>query len=322
MQKFLPAVLLCCLAMPAFAAPDFVTQPLSKVAIHLLRTASAQVVSLNESRLSAEIAARVASIAAEPGQAVAKGALLAELDCTDYQLASERAAAALQASEARAKLAELQLERSRKLAEQNFISPSGLDTQQAQTESARADVAVSRSALDTAKNAESKCEIRAPFRGVVLKRIAQVGEMLAPGTPVLELRDLSRLEVRAELQEKDRSIRQVNDIRLVTPEGSYPLELIRVSPALDTGTRLLEARLRFRDNAARSGSNGRIEWRSSETYLPGRYVVRREGKLGVFIVEQGKPRFVPLPSAEEGRPAETGGLDDKSLVVVEGQETL
>lgn len=322
MQRILPLILLYCLALPALATPGFQARPLNEVAIHPERSASAQVVSLNESRISAEIAARIVSIAAEPGQSVAKGALLAKLDCTDYRLASERAAAALQASEARAKLAELQLERSRKLAEQDFISSSGLDTQQAQTESARADVAVSRSALDTARNAETKCGIRAPFPGVILQRIAQVGEMVVPGTPILELRDLSTMEVKADIQQSDRSIGQAQQIDFVTQAGSYPVRLVRLSPALNSATRMLEARLRFTSRKAASGSDGRIEWHSSAMYLPPRYVVRREGRLGVFVVEQGKPRFVPLPQAEEGRPAEVEEMDGKTMIVVEGQDTL
>lgn len=55
-------------------------------------------------------------LAVEPGQRIARGGLIAQLDCHDYALASERAAAALSAAEARARLAELQLGRTQKLA--------------------------------------------------------------------------------------------------------------------------------------------------------------------------------------------------------------
>lgn len=322
MPRTIVSILFIIFALPAQAAPALQVRPLNEVAVFPERSAAAQVVSLNESRLSAEIAARIERIPAEPGQTVAKGDLLVQLDCRDHALARERAEAALQASEARAKVAELQLERSRKLAEQKFISPAGLDAQLAATETARAEAAVNRSTLKSARNDERKCAVRAPFPAVVLERIAQEGEMAAAGTPLLMLRDLSRIEVRAEVQEKGAPLTGTDEVALATPAGRYPLRLIRLSPALDKATRLLEARLRFTGAAAVSGSSGRIVWRSTVPHLPPQLVVRREGRLGVFVLEGDKPRFVPLPQAEEGRPAPASELPADARIVVKGHESL
>ncbi|MDP2400670.1 MAG: efflux RND transporter periplasmic adaptor subunit, partial [Actinomycetota bacterium] len=199
---------------------------------------------------------------------------------------------------------------------------AGLDTQTASTEAARAEVAISRSALKTARNTRRKCDIRAPFPAVVLERIAQVGEMVAPGTPLLAVRDLSRIEIRAEVQEKDAGLANATEISLLTPGGSYPLSLVRLSPAMSKSTRLLEARLRFKGTAAMSGSSGRVQWRSTVRHLPPSLVVRRNGQLGVFVLEQDKPRFLPLPQAEEGRPVAVPELPADTRIVVKGQETL
>ncbi|MBK9161500.1 MAG: efflux RND transporter periplasmic adaptor subunit [Nitrosomonadales bacterium] len=322
MNRTILFVLLTGLAIPAHGAPALQTRPLNEVAVHPERSASAQAVSLNESRLSAEIAARVERIPVESGQTVAKGAALVRLECSDYLLASERAAANLKAGEARARVAESQLERSRKLAEQKFISPAGLDMQFAQTESARAEAAVARSALNTAHNAARKCDIRAPFPAVVLERIAQVGEMAAPGTPLITVRDLSRIEVRADIQEKDRSLTEAGRITFVAPQGSYPVQMIRLSPALSRSTRLLEARLKFTGQTATSGSSGRIVWQSPLPHLPTELVTRRNGRLGTFVLEQGKPRFLELPQAEEGRPVAVPDLPAGTQIVTRGQEAL
>jgi len=322
MTRTILAILLAFTAALSYAAPAYQAQPLSEVAIFPERSASAQVVSLNESKLASQLAARIESINAQAGQIVPKGTLLVKLECNDYDLATERAAAALQASQASAHLAELQLTRSRKLAEQHFISSSGLDTQLAQTESARADVSISLSTLHTAQNNQGKCALYAPFSAVILQRIAHVGEMAAPGTPLLQVRDLSSLEVKANIQEKDSDIKHAETINFITAQGTYPVQIIRVSPALDSTTRLMEVRLRFKQATALSGSHGRIVWRSNKMHLPPQLIVRRNGKLGIFILQADTPHFMPLAHAEEGRVVEVSELDGHTLIVTQGQASL
>lgn len=73
--KFLLPVLLAH-ALPAFA---WEAKPLREIAVYPERTAQAQVVSLNESRIAAELTARIVKLAVEPGQRIARGALIAQL---------------------------------------------------------------------------------------------------------------------------------------------------------------------------------------------------------------------------------------------------
>lgn len=315
-------ILLCCLQTNALLAAETVSQPLDEVVIYPERSASAQVVSLNESRVAAELSARIVQIHVEPGQLLRKGDVIAQLDCVDYQIATERAEAALKMSKANARLAEVQLTRNRKLADQKFISASGLDTQLAQTEAAQAEVAVNRAALKTAKNNQSKCRIYAPFPAVVLERIAQVGEMAAPGSALVLLRDTSSLEVRADIQEKDAMLEGVNAFKLVTQNGQYPVTLLRLSSALNRNTRLMEARFRFKDQTAPSGVSGRLVWQSPVPHLPANLVVRRKGQLGVFLLADDRPVFYSLPEAEEGRPAAILSTLLKRRIVTKGYDAL
>jgi RND family efflux transporter MFP subunit len=322
MNRLILVSVLCGLTQIVEAAPAYVSRPLRDVAIYPELSASAQVVSLNESRISAEISARVERIPVEQGQIVERGAVLVNLDCQNYTLAETSAAAALKSSEARAHLAELQLERSKTLHEQKFISASALDTQLAQTEIARAEVELSRSNYDTAQNTRSKCTLYAPYRAVIMERIAHVGEMLAPGSPVLAIRDLSRIEVRADVQESDDSIRAAREIKFRTLSGTYPVRLIRLSSALTASSRVLEASLAFTGSPALTGSTGRVTWRTNVMHLPPATIVRRKGQLGIYVVDHDQPKFVALPRAEEGRPAAVADMSGDTLVVVSGQESL
>lgn len=315
MKSALPLSLLF-LSLPALA---WEAKPLSEIAVYPERTAQAQVLSLNESKVAAEIAARIEQLAPEPGQVVAKGALIAKLDCRDHELATERAKAALTAAEAQARLAVVQFERATKLANEKFVSRESLDTRSAELEVARATVAVNAAALKTAQYNQGKCVVSAPFAAVVVARLAQVGELAAPGAPLVSLLDMARIEVKAEVREADvASLKGARAVRFAGPEVDYPLRLVRVSPAVDKTTRLAEARLRFTAKPAASGASGKIEWNTNEAHVPPEWVARRNGRLGVFVAEGKTARFHPLPAAEEGRPALASGLKLESLIVVGG----
>jgi len=303
--------------LTAFPAAAWEAKPLREIAVHPERRAQAQVVSLNESRLAAEISARVVELPLEPGQRVARGALVAKLDCGDYDLAVERARAALRASEAKARLAALQYERARKLAAENFVSREALDVQAAEQEASRAEVAVNSASVKTADADRGKCQIVAPFPGIVIERLAQVGEMAAPGTPLLSLLDTSRIEVRAEVQQADAAgLHRAGHAEFVGLAGRWPVKLKRLSPAVAKTSRLVEARLRFTGAAAAPGGSGQIVWNSPERHVPPQFVARRNSGLGVFLVEGNTPRFHTLIEAQEGRPALAEGLNADSRIVV------
>jgi RND family efflux transporter MFP subunit len=325
MSRTAPLFLACALlaALPSRAAPTWGARPLREVAIFPERSAQAQVVSLNTTRLAAEIAAPVQALPVEPGQTIRRGEVVARLDCRDYELAARRAAAQLEANAARERLAALQLERAQRLVAENFISRDLLDTRQAEHDAARAAVAVERAALETARRQVEKCVLRAPFPAIVAERLAQVGEMAAPGSPLVALIDTSRIEVRAEVQAADAgSLMRARQLRLRLDGEDYPLRLARLSPAIEPASRLRQARLRFGAKTAPVGASGRVIWRDASPHLPAELLVRRGGRLGVYTASDGRPRFHPLPAAEEGRPARADGLTPESRIVVRGQNAL
>ena len=70
-----------------------------------------------------------------------------------------------------------------------------------------------------------------------------------------------------------------------------------------------------------TGASGRIHWRSASAYLPADLLVRRDGRLGVFLVNDSHARFHPLPEALEGQPARSG-LPDEARIIVQGRHSL
>lgn len=298
------------------AATEVTAQSLSELVIHAEREAPAAAVSLNESRIAAEVSAVVREIPVQVGEIVERDAVLARLDPRDYELAVQRAQAALQSVQARIKLAEFQLERARELHKRNFASEDTLTQRETELDVLRAERAAAVAQLESARRELAKCTVSAPFDAIVQARSAQVGELAAPGTPLLTLIDRSRIEVSAQIQPRDGdSLAAAGEIRFAGAGHEHAVRLLRVSPAIDRGTRTREARLAFVGDGVPPGSEGRIRWRADEPLLPADLLSRRGGRLGVFVAADGIARFVALEQAQEGRPAPITLAPDTPIIL-------
>jgi RND family efflux transporter MFP subunit len=319
---------------PAIAvppAPTFVIKPLAEVAIHPERSAPAAVVGKNEARLSAEVAAVILALPVDVGQRVKKGALVARLDSRDAQLAQERADAALAQAQARHAQAAAQFNRAQTLREKNFYSAEALTLKETELAAATADLRAARAQRDTARRNIDKHTLVAPFDAVVRARSGQVGELAAPGTTLLTLVSADTLEVAAQLQPQDAesfrsAVPATGDFippapTFQTTGGRHDLKLLRISPSQNRESRSVEARFSLVASPPAAGTEGRLVWQSSGTWLPADLLVRRDGKLGAFIATEGKARFHPLPDAQEGRPA-LANLPPETQIVTQGRHAL
>lgn len=320
-------LVLCLLALlcaPVLAAPPpaVKSRPLSEVAIHLQREASAQVVSLNLAKLSAELAARIVSIPVEVGQRIKKGAVVAQLECADTRIAAQRAQATLESSQARHRLAQLQLQRSTELAARNFISGDALDTKKTEVAVVAAEVRLNTAARAAAQREVGKCTLSSPFPAIVEARLAQVGELASPGTPIVQLWDTSRLQLSVQLQADDADLLAQAQPVFVSQGHEYAVTLLRVSPAMNLASRTREARFGFAKAAPAPGSSGVLRWRDPRPFVPADYLVKRADRLGVFVVRGKTAHFVPLAGAQEGRPASVAGLPADAALVTDGRFVL
>lgn len=171
-----------------------------RVGQHQVRIETQGVVrSLHEVRLAAEVAGRVKSKSENlvAGAAVKKGELLLEIEAADYQAAAARAASGL----ADAKLV---LQQEEATSEQAAIDweklgrgqPGELVLRKPQLAAARARVESAQAELKRAERDVERTFIRAPFDARVRMAMAEVGAVLAPGSPVAELYSTQQLEVR------------------------------------------------------------------------------------------------------------------------------
>lgn len=307
---------------PTAAARQVTVQAADRLFVYPEREAAASVVARNESRIAAQVSATIASIGARVGERVRRGALLARLDDTDFRLALERAQAQRDAQAARLRLAEAQLQRARELQARGFFSPEALNQRDAEVASLRAELKALDAQIAGARRDIARTLIRAPFDAVVRERSAQLGELAAPGAVLFVLTDAGAPEVSAAVPADDAPrLPAARSIEFESGGARHALRLERLSPVIDPASRTQEARLAFGGEPLPAGAAGRLLWRDPRPHVPAASIVRRDGALGVFVVEGRRARFVPLRDAQEGRAA-PAALREDALVVVDGQAGL
>ena len=174
-------------------------------------------------KISADIPGKVARLLIKEGDRVRRGQLMLQLDDTQYRAAYGQARASLASARARVrdtegslKVSDANYSRQRTLFEQKLLSQAEWDQASSANESAHAaasaaheEVARAQAALDGAADNLSKTRFAAPFDGVVSALNVEQGEIVItgtmnnPGTQILVVSDLSRMLVRADVDETD-----------------------------------------------------------------------------------------------------------------------
>jgi membrane fusion protein (multidrug efflux system) len=147
--------------------------------------------------ITAEAPGRVVARAVEAGAKVAEGGAILELDGSRFALELERAEASLAAARTVLRQSKSDFARGELLISQNALSTQQYDDLRHAVERARDEVALAVVARDTAKRNLEDTRIRAPFAGTVDSLEVNVGDYVAPGTPVATLVDLSRVRIYA-----------------------------------------------------------------------------------------------------------------------------
>ena len=297
------------------------TLALEQALIYPEISAPATVVSLGNSRIGAELNARIQAIPVRVGDIVEPGGVLVRLDCGDYQLKMEEIQARLDGVEARIRFARQQLNRAQTLKKQRTVSQELVDQRESDLANLLAEREVNRTGLAITKRNLGKCTVTSPFKAVVLERLAQVGEYAMPGTPLIRVLDIADLEVSAKVIDQDaQTLAKAETIVLRDQARDYPLRLRTLTPVIDTRTRTREARLLFLAESALPGTTGRLVWTLGAA-LPADLLVRREQRIGVLLAQDDTAYFHAIPGAQEGRAA-MAQLPADALIISEGRYGL
>ena len=230
---------------------------------------------------------RIAERLVEVGESVTAGQPLARLDPADLALALRSAEADLASAEAQSRQAANDAARSRALLAAGHVAAAFDDQRQATARAAAERVTSARAALELARNRLSYATLLAPKAGVVTAMLAEAGQVVTEGMPVLRLADPAARELvvrvpeagLAALREQQASVRF-----WARPDAALHATLREVSPQADAALRTWTARFALHDRGRgpmvwRVLQDGRVEAVPVRVRSLGEEVVQVSGPL-------------------------------------------
>ena len=259
-----------------------------------------------ESQLGFRVGGKLIARKVEVGTLVKRGQVLMQLDPLDLQLAQSQAKAAVSATESTLALAKADLDRYRELRQKNFVSQALLDAKEAAYKSAVASHEQANAGLKVQANQSSYSTLYADADGVITAVQAEVGQVVAAGTPVVKLARTAEKEVRVSIPEDQIEVlRQVTDLAVKTWANSNVAisgRLRELSPMADPATRTYTAKI----SLPRAGPEIRLGMTATVQFavpaLPGIHLpmtalVNSKEGTAVWVVESGVVKLVPVQVA-------------------------
>lgn len=163
-----------------------ITVPTTQVAVGTVQA-------LREAEISAKILARIKAMRVRAGQTVKRGDVLVELDATDLQSRLEQAGASRDAEHAALDQAKADFDRIKRLLDSNAATKREYSTAENAMRGAQARLEGATQAVTEAKTLLDYAVLRSPMDGMVIDKLADVGDMAKPGQPLVRIFDQLQL---------------------------------------------------------------------------------------------------------------------------------
>jgi RND family efflux transporter MFP subunit len=323
--------------------------------------ASGYVVARRLATVSSKVTGQVSEVLFEEGAQVEAGQVLARLDASTVQAEANVSSRHLEA--ARSNLREIEvrladarrtLDRNRSLVERKLIAQSALDTSAAEVAAlaarlaaAQAEVGVARSQVALSRQVLADLEIRAPFKGVVISKDAQPGEMVSPisagggftRTGVATIVDMDSREVEVDVNEayinRVQAGQQVESVLDAYPDWKIPGHVISIVPTADRQKATVRVRIGLDQLDPRILPDMGIkvsflEERAGNTPassgpdIPAAAIVNDDDEAFVWVVRDGKADRTPVKiGAAEGELVPVlEGLEGGDVIVIDPPRRL
>ena len=204
--------------------------------------------------VKARVAGELSGLTVREGDSVTAGQVIARIEPVDYQSRLRQAQEQADSARAQAEVAQRTWENNRALVDQGFISKTALDTSQSNLNAALATHRAALAAVDMARKALGDTVLKSPIAGQVAQRLVQPGERVAVDTRVLEVVDLSRIELEATIGAADSVAVRIGQRASLQIEGrgtaaggeaSVGASVVRVNPSAQAGSRSVLVYLRL-----------------------------------------------------------------------------
>jgi RND family efflux transporter MFP subunit len=268
---------------------------------------SGTIKAVNSAFVKARVPGELQDLKLREGDSVQSGQVLARIERIEGQARLNQAQEQADAAKAQIDIAERQFNNNKALVDQGFISKSALDTSLNNLTAAQATHKAALAAVDLARKTLEDTVLRAPISGVISQRLAQPGERVAVDSKILEIVDLSHLELEAMLTAADSVDLRVGQEAALQVEGTarpVSARVARINPSAQPGSRSVLAYLEVADTTGlRQGlfAQGSVTLgRSSALAVPLSAVRTDRPAPYVQLVEGGKVVHRTVQMAERG----------------------
>jgi RND family efflux transporter MFP subunit len=267
--------------------------------------------------IEAKVSARIEALLVAPGQMVKTGDLIAQLDPREIQAKLDQALALRQQ-------ATRDLARGRELLDKKITTQADFDAVQARA-------SVAEGAAREMETMLGYTKIVAPFDGIVTRKLADVGDLAAPGKPIIEMEDPRALRFEADVPEAlIGHVKLGAKLPVQVAEDSAPIEgtVVEVAPVADPASRTFLVKLDLPTaEGIRSGQFGRVWVPTGEDKsirVPASAVVSRGQMECIFVVvnQHAQLRLVRTGKRSDGEVEILAGLSPGDRVVSEGAASL
>lgn len=311
-------------------------------------TASGYVVARRKAAVASKGTGTLVYLGVDEGDKVKRGQVIARLEDSDVLASLQRARENLRMAEADLNDAKRSLDRLRGLLKERVVAQAEFDAAEARYGRVVANIAAWQSAVKEAEVAVENTRIVAPFDGTVIKKNADVGEIVAPmagaassKAAVVTIADMASLEVEADVSEANLmrvSPEQSCEIRLdAYPDRSYLGYVSKIVPTADRAKATVLVKIRFKnyDQRVLPDMGAKISFLSPDAEksvgsnqpflaVPASAVVARDGRAVVYQVKENRAAELPVSTGRTvGSLVEvTRGLRNGDKVIAKPGDTI
>ncbi len=272
-----------------------------------------------ESRLGFRVGGKIVNRKVDVGTLVKKGQVLMQLDPQDLQLSQAQALANLRAAETNRDLAKADLKRYQELVSKSFVSQSVLDAKDSTFKSAQASVDAAQAAYRGQSNQAAYAALLSDVDGVVTSVDAEIGQVVAAGTPVVRVAKSGEKEIVIGIPEdKVDVLRRIPDVQVrlwADPKNTVPGKIREISPVADPSTRTYTVKVSIPDSLAEAklGMTAVVQFASKtptpQIKVPLTALFYEKNATSVWLVEQGAVKLTPVT---------IGGVAGNDIVLASG----
>ena len=246
---------------------------------------------VNQGTVAAQTAGRVEAILYDVNDFVPAGAVIVRLRATEQRAGLAQAEAALHEAISRETEAQSRYQRISDMYDRKVVPKATLEEVTANRDAAVARLAAARAALGSAREGVAYTEVRAPYAGIVTKRLVQIGETVSPGTPLMSGLSLQYLRVTVDVPQS--IVAQVRRIKqgAVYVDGRR-IEAIRVTvfPEASAPSNTFRARLELPENATDLYPGmfvkvGFVTGQADRLLVPERSLIERSEVTAVYVLD-------------------------------------